>query len=156
MNKKIILTIVFTLLIGCGFSPILKNFDLSSLNIQKINYSGKSELTYLIKTYINLEKEKNPKGLIVDITTSESTSVFARNTSGITTEEDLTITINLKIKDSQGNILYNDEFYDSKRVAVTNILRSDQETKKIEKNNLLRNLAQKIKFRLMLISKQQK
>jgi outer membrane lipopolysaccharide assembly protein LptE/RlpB len=156
MNKKIILTIVFTLLIGCGFSPILKNFDLSSLNIQKINYSGKSELTYLIKTYINLEKEKNPKGLIVDITTSESTAVFARNTSGITTEEDLTITINLKIKDSQGNILYNDEFYDSKRVAVTNILRSDQETKKIEKNNLLRNLAQKIKFRLMLISKQQK
>ena len=154
MNKKIILSIVFTLLLGCGFTPMLKDFDLSNLNIQKINYSGKNELTYLVRTYINLQEEKNSKGLNIDISTSESTSVFSRNTSGITTEENLTITINLKITDSQNNILYNDQFSDSKRITITNALSSDQEIKKIERNNLIRNLAQKIKFRLMIISKQ--
>jgi len=154
MNKKIILSIVFTLLLGCGFTPMLKDFDLSNLNIQKINYSGKNELTYLVRTYINLQTEKNSKGLNIDISTSESTTVFSRNTSGITTEENLTITINLKITDSQNNTLYNDQFSDSKRIAITNALSSDQEIKKIERNNLIRNLAQKIKFRLMIISKQ--
>jgi outer membrane lipopolysaccharide assembly protein LptE/RlpB len=154
MNKKIILSIVFTLLLGCGFTPMLKDFDLSNLNIQKINYSGKNELTYLVRTYINLQTEKNSKGLSIDISTSESTTVFSRNTSGITTEENLTITINLKITDSQNNTLYNDQFSDSKRITITNALSSDQEIKKIERNNLIRNLAQKIKFRLMIISKQ--
>jgi outer membrane lipopolysaccharide assembly protein LptE/RlpB len=154
MNKKIILSIVFTLLLGCGFTPMLKDFDLSNLNIQKINYSGKNELTYLVRTYINLQEEKNSKGLNIDISTSESTSVFSRNTSGITTEENLTITINLKITDSQNNILYNDQFSDSKRITITNALSSDQERKKIERNNLIRSLSQKIKFRLVVISKQ--
>ena len=154
MNKKIILSIVFTLLLGCGFTPMLKDFDLSNLNIQKINYSGKNELTYLVRTYINLQTEKNSKGLSIDISTSESTTVFSRNTSGITTEENLTITINLKITDSQNNILYNDQFSDSKRITITNALSSDQERKKIERNNLIRSLSQKIKFRLVVISKQ--
>ena len=154
MNKKIILSIVFTLLLGCGFTPMLKDFDLSNLNIQKINYSGKNELTYLVRTYINLQEEKNSKGLNIDISTSENTSVFSRNTSGITTEENLTITINLKITDSQNNILYNDQFSDSKRITITNALSSDQERKKIERNNLIRSLSQKIKFRLVVISKQ--
>ena len=35
MNKKIILSLVFTLLIGCGFTPMLKDFDLSRFEYTK-------------------------------------------------------------------------------------------------------------------------
>lgn len=155
MYKKIISLLMFFFLISCGFTPMLKDFDVSNLNIQKINYTGKNELTYLIKSYINLKEIKDSQGLKVEIGASEGVSIYSKNTSGIATEEKLTVSINLEILNSKKEILFSDNFSDFKIVAVTNSLSSDNEIKKIERNNLLRNLAQKIKFRLVIISKQQ-
>jgi|TARA_B110000285_G_C14624832_1_gene380735 outer membrane lipopolysaccharide assembly protein LptE/RlpB len=155
MNKKIILSLVFTLLIGCGFTPMLKDFDVSDLKIQKINYTGKNELVYLLKTYIILQEKENPKGMIVNLNVSESIATSTKNASGIVVEEDLTLSVGIEILDSEKRILLSDSVSNSRRIAVTSNLSSDEETTRNERRNLLQNLSQKIKFKLQLIAKRQ-
>ena len=154
MNKKIFLSTILILLAGCGFTPMLKNFDLSKLNVQKINYSGKNDLSYLIKTYLNIQETKSSQGMTVNILVSETISSATKNSAGITTEEDLTINIGMNVLDSKDKIIISDSFTSSKRLTVTNNLSSDEETRRIERRNLIQNLSQKIKFKLQLIAKQ--
>ena len=154
MNKKILLSIILIALAGCGFTPMLKDFDLSKLNVQKINYSGKNDLSYLIKTYLNIQETKSSQGMTVNILVTESTSSATKNSAGITTEEDLTVNIGLNVLDSKDKIILSDNFTSSRRLTVTNNLSSDEETRRIERRNLIQNLAQKIKFKLQLIAKQ--
>jgi outer membrane lipopolysaccharide assembly protein LptE/RlpB len=154
MNKKIFLSLVLVFLTGCGFTPMLKDFDVSKLNIQKITYSGKNDLTYLLKSSLNINETSSPRGMIVDISITESISAETKNSSGVTTEENLIITIAIKIVDSKGNALLSDSDSSNRRLSVTNNLSSDEETRRIERNNLMRNLSQKIKFRLQMVSKQ--
>ena len=154
MNKKIFLSLVLVFLTGCGFTPMLKDFDVSKLNVQKITYSGKNDLTYLLKSSLNINETSSPRGMIVDISITESISAETKNSSGVTTEENLIITIAIKIVDSKGNALLSDSDSSNRRLSVTNNFSSDEETRRIERNNLVRNLSQKIKFRLQMVSKQ--
>ena len=154
MNKKIFLSLVLVFLTGCGFTPMLKDFDVSKLNVQKITYSGKNDLTYLLKSSLNINETSSPRGMIVDISITEAISAETKNSSGVTTEENLIITIAIKIVDSKGNALLSDSDSSNRRLSVTNNLSSDEETRRIERNNLMHNLSQKIKFRLQMVSKQ--
>ena len=156
MNKKIILSLVFTLLIGCGFAPMLKDFDMDSLHVKKIDYSGKNELTYLLKTYINIYKEGNSKGLIIDFDVVENIKTATKDNAGTVIEEDLTLVIKFKVFNSENSMLLNDSISEFKRIKVTNSLSTDEETKRTERRNLIQNLAKKIKFKLQLITKRQK
>ena len=133
---------------------MLKDFDVSKLNIQKITYSGKNDLTYLLKSSLNINETSSPRGMIVDISITESISAETKNSSGVTTEENLIITIAIKIVDSKGNALLSDSDSSNRRLSVTNNLSSDEETRRIERNNLMRNLSQKIKFRLQMVAQQ--
>ena len=44
MIKKIGICCIFVLLSACGFTPMLKDFDSSNLNIQEVNYTGNNNL----------------------------------------------------------------------------------------------------------------
>ena len=154
MNKKIFLFLTLVLLAGCGFTPMLKDFDMSKLNVQKINYTGKNELSYLVKSYLNIQETNSPNGLIVNISISENISSVAKNSSGVTTEEDLSIVVSVNVSDGKGSNLLTDSNSAARRLSVSNNLSSDEETRRIERNNLIRILTQKIKFRLQLLSKQ--
>ncbi len=153
MNKKIFLFLTLVLLSGSGFTPMLKDFDVSRLNIQAIKYSGNNELIYLIKTYLNIN-ENNNQGLIVQISISETSSSSMKNSSGVTTEENFMVNANINVSNNKQENLLSDTVSASKRVAISNNLNADEETKKIQRNNLTRDLAQKIKFKLMMIAKQ--
>ena len=153
MNKKIFLFLTLVLLAGCGFTPMLKDFDVSRLNIQAIKYSGNNELIYLIKTYLNIN-ENNNQGLIMQISISETSSSSMKNSSGVTTEENFMVNANINVSNNKQENLLSDTVSASKRVAISNNLNADEETKKIQRNNLTRDLAQKIKFKLMMIAKQ--
>ena len=153
MNKKIFLFLTLVLLAGCGFTPMLKGFDVSRLNIQAIKYSGNNELIYLIKTYLNIN-ENNNQGLIVQISISETSSSSMKNSSGVTTEENFMVNANINVSNNKQENLLSDTVSASKRVAISNNLNADEETKKIQRNNLTRDLAQKIKFKLVMIAKQ--
>lgn len=156
MNKKITFIITLLFLYSCGFKPMLKDLDFSKSNIQKINYLGKSDLGYLIKNYINIKENNSTTGITVILEISENITAVNKNTSGITTEEDLSIRIQMTIKDKEDNILLEEPFLASKRLYVNENLSNYNETKNIEKNNLIRSLAQKIKFKLQLISNENK
>jgi len=155
MNKKFFfLSIIFIFLSGCGFEPMLKNLDMSKLNVKKINYSGKNDFNYLIKNYLNIDEKNNANGLVVNLTVSESISSVTKNSSGITTEEDLTINITLNVVDGENKNLLTDTLSATKRLTVSSNLSSDEERRGSERNNLIKNLTQKIKFKLHLIARQ--
>ena len=156
MIKKIVICCIFVLLSACGFTPMLKDFDSSKLNIQKVNYTGNNNLIYLAKNYLNLEEKKETKGLIVNLVISESSTSTAQNTSGIVTEEQITLSITINVLNNKNVNLLTDSVSASRKLPISNNLSSDQETRRIERNNLMQNLTQKIKFKLQLISKQQK
>jgi len=148
MNKKIISIIICLFFYSCGFQPMLKNYDISKLNIKKINYSGKNDLNYLLKNFLNLEEKNNNKGIVINLSIAESISSATKNTSGISTEEDLTIIITINIQNEQNNNLLTDTISETKRLSITNNMSTDEQTRNIEKNNLIRSLSQKIKFRI--------
>ena len=156
MIKKIVICCIFVLLSACGFTPMLKDFDSSNLNIQKVNYTGNNNLIYLAKNYLNLEEKKKTKGLIVNLVISESSTSTAQNTSGIVTEEQITLSITINVLNNKNVNLLTDSVSASRKLPISNNLSSDQETRRIERDNLMQNLTQKIKFKLQLISKQQK
>jgi outer membrane lipopolysaccharide assembly protein LptE/RlpB len=155
MNKKIFLFLTLVLLAGCGFTPMLKDFDMSKLKVQKINYSGKRELIYLTKTYLNIKEEKNiTEGILLNISIAESTNSVIKNAAGINTEEDLIINMKINVTNNKGNNLLSDEISSSKRIKVSNNVSSDEEVKRVERRNLLRDLTQKIKFKLLILTTQ--
>jgi len=156
MIKKIVICCIFVILSACGFTPMLKDFDSSNLNIQEVNYTGNNNLIYLAKNYLNLEEKKETKGLIVNLVISESSTSTAQNTSGIVTEEQITLSITINVLNNKNVNLLTDSVSASRKLPISNNLSSDQETRRIERNNLMQNLTQKIKFKLQLISKQQK
>jgi len=156
MIKKVIICSILVVLSSCGFTPMLKDFDSSNLNIQKVNYVGNSNLIYLAKNYLNLEEKKVAKGLVVNFVISESSTSTAQNTSGTATEEQITLSITINVLNNKNVNLLTDNVSASRKLPISNNLSSDQEKRRIERNNLMQNLTQKIKFKLQLISKQQK
>ena len=148
MNKKITLIIICLFFYSCGFQPMLKNYDVSKINIKKINYSGKNDLNYILKNFLNLEEKNKGEGLVVNLNVEETISTATKNTSGITTEEDLTILITINIKNEKNIDLLLDSITETKRLTVTNNLNTDEQTRNIAKNNLIEILSQKIKFRI--------
>ena len=58
MIKKITLIILGLFLYSCGFTPMLKNFDLSKINVEEIKYSGPNSMTYLLKNYLDINEKK--------------------------------------------------------------------------------------------------
>ena len=98
MFKQFYLFITLLFLTSCGFSPMLKNVDLSDIKINKIDYSGPSGLTYYLKSNLNMPINKALKDAYsLKINIGESAASVTKNTAGITTEEEVTVTINFQI-----------------------------------------------------------
>ena len=150
MIKKIFIIILGLSFYSCGFKPVLKSFNISALNIEEIKYSGPNEMTYMLKNLLNLNEKAGSKGVFVNLSITEETLSVTKNSSGITTEQDLIITININISDNKKNNLLKDYLSERRRLIVSNNMASDEEIKKIEKNNIIRSLAQKTKFKIQL------
>ena len=131
MIKKILISFLFIFIVSCGFQPMLKDFDVSSLVIKQINYTGKNEFNYMLQNNLNLNQKPNSEGFIVNLATSESISSVTKDTAGITTEEQITISIGLNVQDHMQNTLLTDTVSESSRLQVTSNLGTDDTTKNI-------------------------
>jgi len=156
--KKIFYIFFILLLSSCGFSPMLKDVDLNDIKINNIDFSGPSGLTYYLKSNLNLPVQKtleNSYNLKLDI--SESSSSVTKNTAGITTEEEVTVTIVFQVFDQKNNLIGSESLSDGRVVSVTNNVSTDDEVKRIEKENIITNLIQQLTFavRAQIISSQQ-
>jgi hypothetical protein len=158
MFKQFYIFITLLFLTSCGFSPMLKNVDLSDIKINKINYSGPSGLTYYLKSNLNMPINKALKDAYsLKINIGESSASVTKNTAGITTEEEVTVTINFQIFDNKGKQIGGESLSDGRVVSVTNNVSTDDEVKRIEKENIITNLIQQLTFavRAKIISSQQ-
>ena len=156
--KKTFYIFFILLLTSCGFSPILKNVDLSSVKINKIDFEGPSGLTYYLKSNLNIPIEQNLKNAYsMKLNISESSSSVTRDTAGITTEERVSVTINFQILDKENKLIGSESLSDSRVISVTNNVSTDDEVKRIEKENIITNLIQQLTFaiRAQIISSQQ-
>ena len=156
--KKIFYIFFILLLTSCGFSPILKNVDLSSVKINKIDFEGPSGLTYYLKSNLNIPVEQNLKNAYsLKLNINESSSSVTKDTAGITTEERVSVTINFQIFDKENKLIGSESLSDSRVISVTNNVSTDDEVKRIEKENIITNLIQQLTFaiRAQIISSQQ-
>ena len=158
MFKQFYLFIILLFFTSCGFSSMLKNVDLSDIKINKIDYSGPSGLTYYLKSNLNIPINKALKDAYsLKINIGESSASVTKNTAGITTEEEVTVTINFQIFDNKGKQIGEENLSDGKVISVTNNVSTDDEVKRIEKENIITNLIQQLTFavRAKIISSQQ-
>ena len=156
--KKTFYIFFVLLLTSCGFSPILKNVDLSSVKINKIDFEGPSSLTYYLKSNLNIPVEQNLKNAYsLKLNINESSSSVTKDTAGITTEERVSVTINFQIFDKENKLIGSESLSDSRVISVTNNVSTDDEVKRIEKENIITNLIQQLTFaiRAQIISSQQ-
>ena len=156
--KKTFYIFFILLLTSCGFSPILKNVDLSSVKINKIDFEGPSGLAYYLKSNLNIPIEQNLKNAYsLKLNISESSSSVTKDTAGITTEERVSVTINFQILDKENKLIGSESLSDSRVISVTNNVSTDDEVKRIEKENIITNLIQQLTFaiRAQIISSQQ-
>ena len=156
--KKTFYIFFILLLTSCGFSPILKNVDLSSVKINKIDFEGPSGLTYYLKSNLNIPVEQNLKNAYsIKLNINESSSSVTKDTAGITTEERVSVTINFQIFDKENKLIGSESLSDSRVISVTNNVSTDDEVKRIEKENIITNLIQQLTFaiRAQIISSQQ-
>ncbi|MDA7564409.1 hypothetical protein N8731_01900, partial [Pelagibacteraceae bacterium] len=141
--KKTFYIFFFLLLTSCGFSPILKSVDLSSVKINKIDFEGPSGLTYYLKSNLNIPVEQNLKNAYsLKLNINESSSSVTKDTAGITTEERVSVTINFQIFDKENKLIGTESLSDSRVISVTNNVSTDDEVKRIEKENIITNLIQ--------------
>ena len=158
MFKQFYLFVILLFFTSCGFSPMLKNVDLSDIKINKIDYSGPSGLMYYLKSNLNMPINKGLKDAYsLKINIGESSASVTKNTAGITTEEEVTVTINFQIFDNKGRQIGGENLSDGRVISVTNNVSTDDEVKRIEKENIITNLIQQLTFavRAKIISSQQ-
>ena len=158
MFKQFYIFITLLFLTSCGFSPMLKNVDLSDIKINKIDYSGPSELTHYLKSNLNMPINKALKDAYsLKINIGESAASVTKNTDGITTEEEITIVINFQIYNSKGKQIVGESLNSGRVVSITNNISTDDEVKRIEKENIITDLIQQLTFaiRAKIISSQQ-
>lgn len=145
--KKTFYIFFVLLFTSCGFSPILKNVDLSSVKINKIDFEGPSGLTYYLKNNLNIPVEQNLKNAYsLKLNINESSSSVTKDTAGITTEDRVSVTINFQIFDKENKLIGSESLSDSRVISVTNNVSTDDEVKRIEKENIITNLIQQLTF----------
>ena len=145
--KKTFYIFFVLLFTSCGFSPILKNVDLSGVKINKIDFEGPSGLTYYLKNNLNIPVEQNLKNAYsLKLNINESSSSVTKDTAGITTEERVSVTINFQIFDKENKLIGSESLSDSRVISVTNNVSTDDEVKRIENENIITNLIQQLTF----------
>ena len=140
--------ILYLFILGsCGFKPMLKNINLSELNISEINYKGPSDLIFF--TQSNLPIKINQTGTtkkIINISITKSLEDKTKNSSGITTEENMRINIMFEVIEKNKKTILKDQVEDYKVIGVTSNPSLDDDIRKKEQENMMLNLIRKMSF----------
>ena len=145
--KQLFLVLGLTFLTSCGFSPMLKDVNLNDIKINKVEYTGDKDLIFYLKNNLQFNVDQKSKlGYIIKINTSKNISSVTKDTSGATTEEQITVNINLKVLNSKGEEIGSDNINGSRVVSVTNDFTQDTETNRIETSNIIASLSKDLTF----------
>ena len=97
LSYLILLTIF---IYGCGFK-VIKQSNFDNFYISKIETTGDRKTSFNIKNKLNfLEKNKEKKGIILNINTIKNKTVKEKNSKNETTKYLISISSTIKIEDS--------------------------------------------------------
>ena len=97
--KKLISTIIFVILSGCGFK-VINISELNNFSIVDITSSGDKRINYIIKNNILFGNKKNQANqIIIDLNTKKNKNVKERNIKNEIVKYNITINANVAFKE---------------------------------------------------------
>jgi len=148
--KKLVSIIFCLALASCGFSPMYKSSELNKVRIKEITYSGKNELIYFLRSNIDIRQNNflSKEFYNLKINVTDSVSSVTKNNAGIITEENVSVNLNYEIFNETEKKIGQGKLAESRVISVTNNITSDEEVKRIEKENLLLNIIRVLNYEI--------
>ena len=104
--KKIITTLSFFLLLSCGYQPMYSQKQINNnynFSINTINFTGDNKVNQILKNKLkkNLNKEKKPTELNLNLNSRVEKTVTSKDKKGNPTKFSMEIMINLEVFESK-------------------------------------------------------
>lgn len=148
--KKLLLIFILLVVSNCGYKKLINNENYTEPKINSIKVDGPIDLVFNLKSLLQIKETNNTKDPNIKITISKQTSSETKDSKGFTTSEKIQISAAYSIYDNQAKIISKDTVVVSKIYQVTSSLSQDAEKVSVEENNLLSQVSNQIKLKILL------
>tara|TARA_B100000886_G_scaffold207852_1_gene143779 strand:+ start:5124 stop:5585 length:462 start_codon:yes stop_codon:yes gene_type:complete len=149
MIKKTALFLLCLVLSSCGYQSLVKESG-QEIFFKEISYSGDNNLNFIIKSKINL-RERLSSNYEISITTSSNIAALSKKSSGEVESKDIYLNSTIEIFKAKKSI-YTKGFTAKKVVKIGDSLSDNLDTIESAKNNLVSEIANKIKLDIQFFS----
>ena len=149
MIRKTALFLLFLVLSSCGYQSLVKEKE-NEIFFKEISYSGDNSLNFIIKSKINF-RERLSSNYKISIRTSSNISALSKKSSGEVEAKDIYLNSTIEIFKAKESI-YTKGFTAKKVVKIGDSLSDNLDTIESAKNNLVSEIANKIKLDIQFFS----
>lgn len=142
MKKTLIILLIMSLQ-SCGYKSLVKE-STNQISFNQIEYKGDSNLSFLLKSKLNLKKNLNSQNTIL-IDTSSNLSTLDKSSTGEIISKDIIINSNISIYTNK-KLEFSNSFSEKKTLKIGNNLSSNLDTIESAKSNLINNIANRIEI----------
>ena len=142
MKKTLIILLIMSLQ-SCGYKSLVKE-STNQISFNQIEYKGDSNLSFLLKSKLNLKKNLNSQNTIL-IDTSSNLSTLDKSSTGEIISKDIIINSNISIYTNK-KLEFSISFSEKKTLKIGSNLSSNLDTIESAKSNLINNIANRIEI----------
>ena len=142
MKKTLIILLIMSLQ-SCGYKSLVKE-STNQISFNQIEYKGDSNLSFLLKSKLNLKKNLNSQHTIL-INTSSNLSTLDKSSTGEIISKDIIINSNISIYTNK-KLEFSNSFSEKKTLKIGSNLSSNLDTIESAKSNLINNIANRIEI----------
>ena len=149
-KNLLFIILIFNLLQGCGYQPLLTNQN-QNFSISEVNIYGDKKLSLTLGNYFS-EVEGAENSLILEIKASKQKVVSNKNSIGATSEYTVTINFDVKVISEQSKELVFSEVFsqsNSFKASKVHLDTLNRENKIVD--NSIKNIADQLTKRLNVI-----
>ena len=149
-KKLLFVILIFNLLQGCGYQPLLTGQN-QNFSITEVNISGDKKLSLTLGNYFT-EVEDAKNSLILEIKASKQKVVSNKNSLGATSEYTVTINFDVNVISEQSKELVFSETFsqnNSFKASKVHLDTLNRENKIVD--NSIKNIADQITKKLNII-----
>ena len=132
MKKTLIILLIMSLQ-SCGYKSLVKE-STNQISFNQIEYKGDSNLSFLLKSKLNLKKNLNSQNTIL-IDTSSNLSTLDKSSTGEIISKDIIINSNISIYTNK-KLEFSNSFSEKKTLKIGSNLSSNLDTIESAKSNL--------------------
>ena len=141
--KKTLIILLIMRLQSCGYKSLVKE-STNQISFNQIEYKGDSNLSFLLKSKLNLKKNLNSQHTIL-IDTSSNLSTLDKSSTGEIISKDIIINSNISIYTNK-KLEFSNSFSEKKTLKIGSSLSSNLDTIESAKSNLINNIANRIEI----------